>query len=290
MIPRRIILALLIALSVLTAGCKEAVKKMGEVQSLAAELSKKFGGDQVFVNLGGPYQTLTITFINSPLNDKTPVERTKRAEETTQLVKAHYKQIQSLNEIWVVFVRQQTRFVFFHYSEVLEVYGFDKLGQRLSLPGGPGVKIPSPTFSTGYRYLESTNESDVSADGLQLEGEPGGNKGLVVLVHFKVSGNVRVQKANPPAKVSFDIASYSDKQEFEEVTSIVFLADGRPILKTEGTFSGGNTQFCYLTVAYSDFRKMIAAQQLTIKMGAREYPLTPVQAGELRKMDSLVKQ
>lgn len=291
MLPRRIILASVLAVSVLAAGCvKEAARTLGELQGVRSEIYTRFGED-VNVHLGqGVRQVLTITFINSPLNDRTQPERGQRAMETAQVVKANYPRIQSVAEIWVVFIRQQTRLVVFHYSESLDAYGFDKDGQRLRPPVTPGVKPPSPTFSTGYRYLETTNETDVSADGLQLEGEPGGSKGLVVLAHYKVSGNVKVQKVVPPAKVSFDIASYSDKQEFEQVTPIIFMADGRPIVKTEGTFSGTNTQFCYLTVAYADFRKLVSAQQVTITMGARVYPLTPVQLGELRKMDSLLNQ
>jgi hypothetical protein len=276
---------------VLASGCiKDAAKTLGELQGVRSEINKKFGED-VNVHLGtGETLTLTITFINSKLNDKTQSERGQRAIETAQLVKANYPRIQSVAEIWVVFLRQKSYFFVFHTSDAFEVYGFDKNGQRLSLPSGPGVKQRAPTFGTGFRYLPGTNESEVSADGLQLEGEPGGNNGLVVLVHFKVSGNVQVQKANPPAKVSFDIASYSDKEEFEQVTPIEFSADGRTVLKTEGKFESGNTQFCYLTVAYSDFRKLLTAQQVTIKLGAKEYPLTPVQIGELRKMDSVVKQ
>ena len=293
MLPRRLILASLLAVSVLTAGCvKDAVSTLGELQRVRTEINKKFGED-VNVHLAqGPSLILTITYINSSLNDKTPAERGQRAEQTAQLVKANYQKIQSVGEIWVVFIRRQTRFGFFHYSEGLDVYGFDKQGQRLALPnrtGNPSGSKSASAVSNEYRYLEATNESDIVLNGLQLEGQPGGNKGLVVLPHFKVSGNVKFQKAVPPAKVSFDIASYSDKEEFEQVTPIAFIADGRTIIKTEGAFEGGNTQFCYLTVAYADFRRMIAAEQLTIKLGAKEYPLTPDQFAGLQNMIAVLK-
>lgn len=285
MLSRRIILASILAASVLAAGCvRQAVRTMGELQALNAELAKKFN-DQVHVHLAqGANLTLTITFINSALNDKTVAERLARAQETAQIVAAHYARIASVEAIWVAFVREQTRYVVFHYSEGLEVYGFDNNGRRLGAPEPPADVL------TGYRYLRETEESEISADGLQLQGTPGGDKGLVVLPHFKVSGNVKVEKAQPPARVFFDIASYSDKQEFEPVTPIVFLADGNPVLKTQGKFEGGNTQFCYLSVAYADFRKMIAAKHLTIQLGAREYPLTPNQFAGLQKMVAVVKE
>src|SRR6476620_7147024 len=104
LLPRRIILASILATSVFAAGCvRQAVRTMGELQTLNAELTKKFG-DQIHVHLGeGTKLTLTITFINSALNDKTTADRLARAQETAQLVMAHYARIESVKEIWVAF-------------------------------------------------------------------------------------------------------------------------------------------------------------------------------------------
>lgn len=286
--PHRKLLAAILVSLLLASGCKETVKTLGELQVLHNELTKKFG-DTVFVRVNeAAYPILSITFINSALNNKGPQDRQQRAQEAAQIVKANYTRIKSLREIWVVFVRQQSRFVIFHYSESIDGYGFDNEGHLL-----PASNEDQPAATSGaratYRYLPSTNESDFSAEGLQLEGEPGGDKGLVVLPHFQVKGQAGVEKVPPPKEVSFDFASYSDKTEFEQTTPVVFLADDRPVFKANATFTGDHTQFCYLKVPYATFRRMIAASTLTIRLGAKEYALTPKQFEALRNMNQYVQ-
>ena len=85
MIPRRIILASIFAVSVVATGCiKDAAKTLGELHGVRGEINKKFGEDvNVHLSQGGSL-SLTITFINSALNEKTPAERARRAEETAQ--------------------------------------------------------------------------------------------------------------------------------------------------------------------------------------------------------------
>jgi hypothetical protein len=289
MLPRQTLLAVILAVSVFASGClKQAVKTMSDLQAVHDEITKKFG-DAVHINLNdGPRLTITVTFFNSPLNDKTREDRENRAVETAQIVRTRYARSAEVQEVWVAFLREKTRFAVFHYREGLDVFGFDKEGRPLGL--GREDK-PSP-FSTraSSRFIESTNESDISVDGLQLEGQPGGNKGLVVLPHFKVAGDVRKGKAKPPKEVAFDFASYSDKQEFAQTTRITFLGDGQPILKTNGTFSGTSTQFCYVVVPYPTFRRMIAASTLTLKLGDKEYPLTPSQLERLQQMTLIVQE
>ena len=68
------------------------------------------------------------------------------------------------------------------------------------------------------------------------------------------------------------------------------MADGRPVLQTKGKFSGNDAQFCYLPVPYAAFRKMIAANNLTIKVGAREYSLTPKQFGVVQRMGDYITE
>ncbi|HXQ71580.1 MAG TPA: hypothetical protein VN844_13885, partial [Pyrinomonadaceae bacterium] len=100
MLPRIFLTAILVS-SVVATGCKQFAKTLGELQTFQAALTKKFG-DTVYVNAnGGGFEILTITFINSPLNDKSPADRIKRAEETAQFVKANYKLIRSVQEVWV---------------------------------------------------------------------------------------------------------------------------------------------------------------------------------------------
>src|SRR3954453_10629702 len=98
MLPRRIILASILISSVLATACiKEAAKSLGEVQSLHAQLTKKFG-DEVYVNVNYTDKNvvLTVSFINSALNEKTAEERFRRAEETAKVVNALYPRIKDV--------------------------------------------------------------------------------------------------------------------------------------------------------------------------------------------------
>ena len=128
-----------------------------------------------------------------------------------------------------------------------------------------------------------------SASTLLLDGEPGGY-GLTVMPHFKVPGDARRRKAPPPEEVLFYFASYSKKPRFSETVPVEFIADSTPVLEAKATFTGNDAQYCSLKVSYSVFRKLISAEEASIKLGAREYPLTPKQRELLLKMDAYVVQ
>ena len=287
MLPRILLTAILVS-SVLATGCKQFAKTIGELQVFQAALTKKFG-DTVYVNAtGSSFEVLTITFINSALNEKSPADRVKRAEETAQFVKANYRHIQSVREVWVVFLRQKSWGVVFHQNEAFEVYGFDKEANRLSLPGSydPAPR-PDPGITAGH--TGSSDETDISAGIFQLDGEPGGY-GMTLQPYFRLQGDARRWKAPPPEKVFFSIASYSKKPRFREPVPFEFIADGKPLMKGTMTFTGNDAQFGGLSIAYPTFRKIVTGKALTIKLGAKEYPLTPEQFEILQKMDAYVQQ
>jgi hypothetical protein len=293
MFPHRLILASLLAACVLTTGCiKDAARSLGELQALNIELRNKFGED-VNVHVGqGASLILTITFINSALNNKTVEERGRRAQQTAQLVRTHYPRIQSVKEIWVGFVRQQRRFVFFHYSEGFEVYGFDNEGRRLALSYNTRNNPPSPAPDARITagYAGSSDQTDVStAATMQLDGMPGGY-GLTVMPHFQLQGDARKRQAPAPREAAFYFASYSKKPQFSEPAPIEFIADGTPVIEGKATFTGSDAQYCYFTVSYPVFRKLATASEVTIKLGAKKYTLTPEQLELLRKMDGYVVQ
>lgn len=287
MFSRRLLLSSVLISSLLAAGClKEAAKRLGNLQTLHTELTKKFG-DDVHVNLNeGPQLVLTVTFINSALNDKPPQDRFKRAEETAQLVKAKYERIQTVREIWVGFVRMNTRFVVFHRSEALDYYGFDKDAGPLMPPdASPGLATETGPIAN---YSSTSNQSDVSIGAIQLEGEPG-KDGVTMMPHFNVPGDVNKKLSPPPKAVSFDFASYAAKARFEQTVPISFIADGKPVLQTEGTFVGNKAQFCYLPVPYPAFKRIIAGGELVVKVGDKVYPLPPSQFDALKEMGAYVK-
>jgi hypothetical protein len=64
--------------------------------------------------------------------------------------------------------------------------------------------------------------------------------------------------------------------------------DGKPVLETKGTFTGNDAEFCYLTVPYPVFRRMIAASELIIKLGDKDYPVPPTRLEALKKMGEYV--
>jgi hypothetical protein len=70
----------LILSCLLAAGCAQVAKSLGELSRLHAEIVKEYGEKDVGVNLNND-TSLSITFINSPLNAKAPEERAKRAEQ-----------------------------------------------------------------------------------------------------------------------------------------------------------------------------------------------------------------
>ena len=284
---RRTILASILVFSLLTAGClKQVAKTLGELMSVHNELVKKYNEDvNVHVNDDANNLLLSVTYVNSPLNQKSAAERFRRAEDTAQIVKTKYPRIFSIREIWVGFMQQTSKLGIFHYRQILDFYVFDKEAEPLRKPeDSSGVSL-----EVGVTYLDRENESDIFVTGIQLEGEPGG-LGITVLPHLRVSGDVRARKASPPKTVSFDFASYSEKPRFDETTPIAFLADGKPVLQTKGSFNGNDAQFCYLTVPYPAFRRMIAAEELAIKLGDKEYRLTPSQFGAIQKMGEYVKE
>ena len=264
------------------------VRRFGQLQTLYAELTKKFG-DNVNVHASeGPSLILTVAFINSPLNEKSQPDRGMRAVETAQFIKTRYPLIQSVREIWIVFVRQQTRFFVFHNSHTVEAYAFDKEANALHQPPD-GPPPPPDENATTARYHPNTNETDISIEPIQLEGEQGG-LGLTLLPHFKVSGDLKKAPPKPPKEVAFDLASFAERPRFTEPVPITFIADGKPVFETKGTFVGNETAFCYLTVPYSAYRRMIASSQLTIKLGDKEYPLPPKRFEALQKMNHYVTE
>lgn len=287
MLPHRRLLAAVLISSLLATGCKQVAKTLGELQTLQAALAKKFG-DEVVVNVSETDKNLivTVSFINSALNNKSVDERFKRATEAATVVTTNYARINNVGAIWVGFVRRTTRMLVFHYAEGLNFFPFDRTGQPLQPPPetAPGVRLEAVA-----NYRSDINESDVGAYGIQLEGVPG-KDGVTLLPHFNTSGDVNSQRGKPPKTVQFDFASYSSTPRFAENTQFTFIADGEEILKTKGTFHGNDAQFCYLQVPYPAFRKMIKAMSLAIKVGAKEYRLTPSQFGAVRKMGDYISE
>lgn len=290
----RHVLWLLLASSLLVCGCntaKDLGKTLGELTTVRAELIKKFGEQDVnvHVNTFENRATISVLYVNSPLNQKTAEERAKRAQETAEIVRQHYPSIKNVGEIWVGFTRVTTRLVVFHSSEMIEVFGFDNQGRALSPPGVAPLDPSQPVV----RYVAGQNKTDISSDGIQLEGTP--EKGVTVVPHFTVTGDVNRTRPKPPNEVSLDFAAFSDKPKFPNLTKILFLVDNKVVHITEGQFSTSKiagdmySEFLYLNVPTSVFLKIASGNTVKIKLGEHEYTLTETQLLQIQRMSDYIR-
>ena len=94
-------------------GCgtaKDLGKTLGELTVVRTELIKKFGEQDVDVRVNN-FQHRTnflVIYVNSPLNQKTAGERTKRSQETAEIVRGNYPSIKNVDEILVGFMNVTT--------------------------------------------------------------------------------------------------------------------------------------------------------------------------------------
>jgi len=286
---RRIILAILITSSLLTTAClREVANSLTEVRKVYEALTKEFG-ETVFVNVNeGPrnHLALNISFINSALNSRSSDERAARAQRTADIVKQTYTRINNLEVIWVGFVRQETHYVFFHRSEMIDYFSFSKDGRRMSSQSDT-TEVPDPGVEVGVdvSYSRATRQSDVLVNGIYLQSERGG---LVIRLvpHYTVPGDVRAGRVPPPEKVAFDFTVYAETPSGRQTVPITFLADKKPVLQMNADFYG-NT--CPVLVPYPAFSKMIAARELTINVGGKNYPLKPNEFAMLQRLGEYVK-
>ena len=271
LLPRRSLIAPILIFALLTAGCGEIATTLGDLMVVQNELAAKFG-DEVNVNVNqGPNGLMfRVFFINSSLNNQKPSARQKRAEEAAKIVKEKYSRMNMVRELWVGFMRKQTSYVVFHKVEVLSMHAFDHNAQPLTGRSHDHTQ-PLSEIQVTASYSSTSDETDISVSGIQLEGQPGG-LGLTVLPFFKIPGDARAGNGLSPRTVALNFASYAEKPKFKQTESISFVADGKVVLKTEGTFTGNDAQFCYLTVPYPAFRSMVSGKELKSKVGDKESP------------------
>jgi hypothetical protein len=286
--PRLRITAILLS-CLLTASCGDAIKKLGDLARLQAEIVKEYGEKEVGVNLVD--DTLTITFINSPLNDKTATERAKRAQETATLVSKRYPPIQEVGRIWVGFIRQTTRLVVFHYAEGLSFFAFDQKGVPLRRPS---EVEPTEQYSTAA-YVSTLKQTDIMIRSLQLEGDL--TNGLSVTPHYTVPGNITAAEPSnvPPKFVTFDFSSSSDKSMFPGAPKVTFLADKKIVYQTEAQFSTSKFgdkfyETLALPVPYATFIQLTSGKTLTLRMGDREYEFSRAHLNALLELRAYVKE
>ena len=154
----RFALWLVLTSSLLVCGCstaKDLRKTLSEIGMVRAELIKKFGEQNIDlrVNTFQNRTRMSVMYVNSPLNQKTAEERTERAQETAEIVRQHYPSIKNISEIWVGFVRVTTRLVVFHWSEMIDIRGFDNEARALR----DSDDVPVDRSEPAVHYLERQN-------------------------------------------------------------------------------------------------------------------------------------
>lgn len=282
-------------------GCARLAKDLGEVSKLQAGIVKEFGEKEVGVNLNND-TFLTVSFINSPLNNQSEEVRAQRAEQTAAFVKDHFQSISKIQKIWVVFVRVETHFIFVHYSDTVSAFVFDKDGQP-SRPRDDDHDAPenhdSSALDHGLKpsavYSPDLDQTDVMITGLQLQGNQ--NQGLTMSVYSKLRGDATgVKRADAPKGVDVDLASYSEKSLFPGEPKIQFVADGKIVFTTARQFStsknldGLFSESVSLEVPYAAFRRLAAGKKISLKLGNYEYNFTDEQAESLRRMTEYVRE
>lgn len=281
-------LCLLLTCCLLAHGCntaKDLGKSLGDLTKVRAELIKKFGEEDVNLRINTLQQrtSIAVTYINSPFNQKTSEERAKRAQETADIVTQYYPSIKNVSEIWVGFMRVTTRLLVFHWSEMVEARGFDNEARALNY-GSPPEDPTQPVV----RYVENQKKTDISSNGILLEGRP--DKGVSFVPHFSVAGDVNKITPKPPNEVSLDFAAFSEKPKFPNTTKIVFLADDEIVHVTAGQFSTSKiasdmySEFLYLKVPTKVFLKITAGSTIKIRLNEHEYKLADGQVLQLQRM------
>lgn len=270
----------------------QIVKSLGDLAQLQGEIAKEYKEAGVNVRLNNN-AFLVVTFINSPLNKNEPEERSRRAQETATFVKTHYRSMGTIEEVWVGFVRQETRYIVVNYTENLDMFGFDRNAQPLRMRDEYSSRMPENDLSPSANYSPRTKETDISISGFQLQGTL--KQGLTLSPHFTVTGDATGGKLLPPPKsVSFDFASYGPKPKFPDETRVTLLSDEKVVFKTTQQFStsrfddGSSSEFLLMQVPYEAFRRMTAGERLVIRLGDKDFPLTAEQAA-LREMTRYIR-
>ena len=292
----RLVLVVLVCL--LLGGCssmKDMGRTLGNLSAVQTELIKKFGDKnvQIRVNTFRGQTDLIVTFINSPLNDKGREEHFKRAEESAFLVKSHYADIKSIHVIVVQFAAVKTALVIFNSTQMLDAFVFDNQGRPLEQPSTFSEPTSIDPSAPLTRYIPTENRTDISSQGILLEGTP--EKGLTMVPHFSVAGNVNGRTPQPPSEVSMDFASFAEEQKFPNVTRVSFRTNGKVSYQTEGQFTtsklsdGLYSEYLYLKIPTKAFINITSGDQISIKLQDHTYELDNRCVLQIQRMADYLK-
>lgn len=279
---------LLGTLILLTCCSKELFKSLTELKQLQQQLVNQFHEKRINVNLHNS-DSLVVTFINSPLNQGDRTERMKRAQETALFVTRNYPSAKQLRGIGVSFALQETRFLVVNYFESVDWFPFDRNGALI-----PDVEPgqPEDVQRAVVRYSKQRNETEVELARVQLDGDVDLGLGLALVPHFTVPGDAQAANRTPhlPKWVGLEFASYAKEKRYSYDSPLKIRGDGKMIytgtarLMSSSMNNGSAREFLSQRISYEQFREMTKAGEVTIILGAKEYPLTSDQLAGLRDM------
>jgi hypothetical protein len=270
-------------------GCSTGVlKELSDLNAIRQHLIQKYH-DEVGVHLTNS-RFLNIEFVNSSLNKLDHGARAQRAQEAALFVSRNYEGIKSIQAIWISFVANETHLIFFHRTDALGSFEFDKDGRRI----GPGSETEEDLRATVARFSESRNETDVSVTRIQLQGNM--DEGVALVPHFTVTGDTRRGPGPAPEFVILDFASYSRQQVFTKNAELEITCDERPTVKgfaqlLPSSASGADetiAQFLTVRISFKSFLKMSSAQHVAIRLGSKRFMLKPDDINALAGMAATV--
>jgi len=286
---KKIPLILALCVPLLAFACSGGfVKSLGDMARLRKQLLDKYHDPDVGVSLQNS-RYLSIVFVNSPLNQQDNTKRAKRAQETVKFVMANFPTIDKIQNIWIMFVASESRWIFYHHSRSIDAFVFDKNGEEIN---NPGRSESEDARAPVVKFNAARNETDVSITRIQLEGDL--NHGIALVPHFTVRGNARNPngKTAAPALVGFDFASYADRKIFSVHTKLEIRCDDQltfagdaHLLSPEDSGSDGSTaQFLTAQIPFAQFAQMGNAREVKINLGRKQFTLTPEDIDALRRM------
>jgi len=286
---KTVFITLVLCAACLANACSSGfVKRLTEAAKLRQDLMDKYQEKEVNVNLQSSV-FLTISFVDSALNQEDAGKRAVRAQEVAKFVVKNFPSIARIKTIWIMFVATERSWIVFHYHRSLNEYAFNNRGEIIATNATNGSDDP---LSPIVRFNPTSNETDISLTRIQLGGDL--NHGIALVPYFTARGNARDPngKVAAPAFVVFDFASYGDRKIFSSDSHLEIVCDGTTefsgkahLLSPQNSGSeGNNAQFLTAQIPFAQFAKMGEASNLKVKLDATQFDVSPEAIAALRRM------
>src|SRR5215831_5527807 len=183
---------LLLCLASCLAGCSGFVRSYAEAGKLQQQLKDKYLEKDVNVSLRNS-RYLTISFIDSPLNQRDAAKRAARAEEVAKFVIKNIPSIGEIYRIEILFLESDKRWIVFRSWHSLGYFAFNNRGEpfRPYDPPPPVVAADNEDpLAPNVKYNQARNETDISLTRIQLSGDLT-HGGMALVPYFTVKGDAR---------------------------------------------------------------------------------------------------